>query len=147
MKLSTKGRYATRAMLDLALNFGNEPVLSKDIARRQGISEKYLERILSVLKTAGLVKSIRGFKGGYYLSRKPHIITLKDIIFAVEGSISPVECLDDSKLCSRYQTCATYEIWSSLKKSIINILESTTLEDLIKIHQRKNKDKVLMYNI
>lgn len=147
MKLSTKGRYATRAMLDLALNFGNGPVLSKEIARRQGISEKYLERILSVLKTAGLIKSSRGFRGGYYLSKDPQSITLKDIIFAVEGSISPVECLDDSKLCSRRQTCATYEIWLRLKDSIINILESTTLADLIKIYQRKNKNKVLMYNI
>ena len=147
MKMSTKGRYALRAMLDLALNYKNGHVLLKDIARRQGISEKYLERILSILKAANLIKSSRGFKGGYYLLKDPHAVTLKDIIFAVEGSISPVECLDDSQFCSRCQVCATYEIWLKLKNSIINILESTTLADLIKIYQQKNRNKVLMYNI
>jgi Rrf2 family protein len=143
MKMSTKGRYASQAMLDLALNFGDGPVLLKDIARRQGISQKYLERILSMLKTTGLVKSNRGFKGGYYLSRDPQTITLKDIIFAVEGPVSPAECLEDIKFCSRRQSCATYEIWMRLKKAIIDILESTTLSDLIKIYQQKNKNESL----
>ena len=148
MKLSTRGRYAPRAMLDLALNYGKGPVSLKNIARRQEISEGYLEHIMAVLRSAGLVQSTRGSRGGFNLAKLPKEIKLSQIIQAVEGSISPVACVDDSKLCNRADGCVTHEIWKKVKKAILEVFDSITLEDMVKMQKKKlPEQKDRMYYI
>ena len=148
MKLSTKGRYAPRAMLDLALNYGKEPMSLKNIGRRQEISERYLEHIMITLQSAGLVQSTRGSRGGFSLAKLPKEIKLSQIIQAVEGSISLVACVDDPKLCNRVDTCVTHEIWKKLKKAMLKVFDSVTLEDMVKMQKKKlSKQKDRMYYI
>lgn len=137
MKLSTKGRYAARAMLDLALNFNKKPVMLKDIARRQDISVRYLENIMAKLVSAGLVHGLRGKNGGFCLIKTPSKITLKDVVCVVEGSVSPVHCIDIPASCARAKTCITYDIWKQLRKAIIDILSSYTLKDMVEMHKKK----------
>ncbi|MCX8126365.1 MAG: Rrf2 family transcriptional regulator, partial [Dehalococcoidia bacterium] len=105
MKLSTRVRYGMRAMVDLSAHYGERPQLIRDIARRQGISQHYLEQIIIVLKSAGLVKSIRGAKGGIILARAPSQIKLSEVMKVLEGSTAPVECVDDAAVCSRSPSC------------------------------------------
>ncbi len=137
MKLTTKGRYGTRLMLDLALHFGEKPVFLKDAAKRQEISEKYLWHLIPPLKNAGLITSVRGAHGGYSLARTPDQITLKEILLAVEGPISFVSCVGDPSACERSETCATKDIWSEISEKFMHILESVTLEDIAE--KQKNK--------
>ena len=117
MKLSTKGRYGTRAMIDIALYKESGSTLLKDIASRQGISLKYLDHILSSLRKAGLIKNVRGKGGGYSLTRPAAQITLCDIIVAVEGSLSPVECVDDPEYCKKIATCSAHDAWPARPNS------------------------------
>ncbi len=131
MKLSTKGRYGTRAMLDIAQHNSRGPTLMKDISKRQAIAPKYLDHILSALRKANLLKNTRGKGGGYTLSRPASMITLKDIIEAVEGSLTPVECVDNPSFCDRMYTCPTREVWEKLKQAIGDVLSATTLESLL----------------
>ncbi len=147
MRLSTKGRYGVRAMLDLALNFGKEPVLLRNIATRLEVSEKYLEHCMSSLRNAGLVRSIRGSRGGYILAKLPSEIRLSVIIEVLEGSMAPVECVDDSEICQRTNLCVTRDIWVKIKEAIDNILESTTLEDLAERRKGKESSNAAIYNI
>mgnify|MGYP002588742216 CR=1 FL=1 len=107
MKVSTRGRYALRLMLDLALNNTGEPVRLKDVAKRQEISEKYLEQIISILNKAGFVKSVRGPAGGYSLKRKPEEYTVGMILRLTEGSLAPVDCVEDGADCGREDQCVT----------------------------------------
>ena len=147
MKLSTKGQYGARAMVDLALYYGHGPILLKDIAQRQEVSEKYLEHIITSLKVAGLVKSIRGAHGGYMLAKPAAEIKLSQIIISLEGSLAPVECVDDPELCSRAEFCVTRDIWSKLKRAMDEILESINLKDLAEQQKRKEQNKKILYNI
>jgi Rrf2 family cysteine metabolism transcriptional repressor len=135
--LSTKGRYASRAMLELALHYGQGPVLLRKISQRQAISERYLERLMTALITAGLVISTRGKQGGFRLARPPKEIRLSQIIQATEGSLSPVFCVDDPGQCNRTQTCVTHTIWEKLKKEMFELLDSITLEKMVALHQEK----------
>ncbi|MDD5454714.1 MAG: Rrf2 family transcriptional regulator [Candidatus Ratteibacteria bacterium] len=147
MKLSTRGRYAARAMLDLAIHEAEEEiVLLKDIAKRENISERYLENIMRTLALNGLVISVQGRNGGFCLAKRPQEIKLSQIIRAVEGSMSPVVCIDNPKSCKRTSFCVTREIWVKVKKAMFNVLDSMTLEDMVKM--QKNKLKITnMYNI
>ena len=147
MKLSTKGRYGARAMVDLALYYGQGPVLLKDIAQRLEVSEKYLEHIITSLKVVGLVKSIRGAHGGYMLAKPLAEIKLSQIITSLEGSLAPVECVDDPELCSRVELCVVRDVWSKLKKATDEILESISLKDLAEQQKRKVQNKKTIYNI
>jgi len=131
MKLSTKTRYGTRAILDLAEHYGEGPIFVKDIARRQGISKKYLDHIIAALKTAGLVKSFRGAHGGYVLAKDPSSIKLSEVIQALEGPLAPVDCVDDPSICPRSPYCIAIEVWASIKGAIFNVLDSLTLQDLV----------------
>jgi Rrf2 family cysteine metabolism transcriptional repressor len=135
MKLSTKGRYGARAMLDLALHYTEEggPISLGAIAQRQGISEEYLEQIFSTLRKAGLVESVRGAQGGYRPGRAPEKITVGDILRALEGSLSPVDCADDSKNpgCERYDECVMRDVWRKMRDSINSAVDSITLADLV----------------
>lgn len=137
MKISTKGEYGLRAMVDLANHYGEGPVLLKDIAERQDISKKYLDHLVSTLRTAGLVRSIRGARGGYLLARQPKEIKLIEIIQTLEGSVSPFECVDNLTICKKTKSCVTREIWQRVKKAIFDVLDSTTLASLVKGNQNK----------
>jgi len=137
MKLSTRGRYGARAMLDLAIHYGKGPLLLKDIARRQGISERYLEHIMTTLVSAGLAQSMKGQHGGFSLAKLPKEIKLSQVIQAAEGTIALVSCVDDSKLCNRVDVCVTHEIWNKLKKAMIEVLNSITLGDMVKMRKKK----------
>jgi Rrf2 family protein len=147
MKLSTKGRYGTRAMLDLALHHGEGPIQLRDIASRQQISERYLEQLVLTLKAGGLLKSIRGAKGGFTLSKPPSEIKLIDIVQTLEGSICPVACIDDPESCSRVDECVTRDIWGDLGRAMTQVLESQTLQDLVTRHKEKEQTKKAMYYI
>ena len=138
MKLSTKGRYAARAMLDLALHATDSPVLIKDISEREDISKLYLKQLLVPLRVAGLVRTIRGANGGFILARPPSEIRLIDIIQSVEGSTAPVECVDDDSVCQRSSLCVTREIWTEMKNAVDNVLKSITLQDLVDRHKRND---------
>lgn len=132
MKISTKGRYALRLMLDIALDRSGEPVRIKDIAARQEISEKYLEQIISVLNKAGLVRSIRGSQGGYLLTREVDKYTAGMILRVTEGSLAPVSCLDDEvNTCERQSMCATLRLWQMLNTAICDVVDKVTLADLM----------------
>lgn len=147
MRLSTKGRYGARAMLDLALNFGEGPILLRDIARRQEVSEKYLEHSITALRKAGLVRSVRGARGGYVLAKSPSQIRLSEIMQVLEGSMAPAECVDDPHICQRAQLCVTRDIWAKIKEAIDDILESITLRDMVERQNRKRNSKTIVYNI
>jgi len=138
MKLSTKGRYGTRAMLDLARHYGEGAILARDIAARQHISERYLEHLLIALKAGGLVRSLRGAHGGFTLAMPPSEIRVSDIVRALEGSVAPVDCVDDSALCPRSETCVTRDVWVDMKRAINSILDSTTLQDLLQRQAQKD---------
>lgn len=147
MKLSTKGRYGTRALIDLALHQGNEPARLKDIARRQEIPLQYLEHLITPLKAGGLIKSTRGPKGGISLTRLPQDIKLSDIIQLLEGSLAPAECVDDPASCSRSSACVSREVWCEIKAAVDGVLDSKTLQDLAERQRDKEEAEVTMYYV
>ena len=137
MLVSTKGRYALRTMVDLAVHGDGEPVKIKDIANRQGISGKYLEQIISILSRAGYVRSIRGNQGGYYLSKPAAEYTVGMILRVTEGSLAPVDCLSgEDNPCTRQLDCVTLRLWRELDEAIKGVVDRYTLEDLVQ--WRKN---------
>jgi len=139
VKLSTKGRYVTRALLDLACHCKGGVVPLKDIARRQEISLYYLEHLVTPLIAAGIVRSLRGPSGGIQLAKSPHKIRLSEVIRLVEGgSLILVECIDNPEICSRSQLCITREIWAELERAMSEVLESTTLQDLVERQEQAN---------
>jgi Rrf2 family protein len=146
MKLSTKGRYGTRAMIDIAAHAEKGPCVMKDISRRQDISPKYLDHILSALRRAGLIKNIRGKGGGYILAKSASAINLKEIIEAVEGSLAPVECVNNPALCDRSVTCPTIEVWQKVREAVEGVLADVTLESLVDL-QKKKEPSSLQYVI
>ncbi len=145
MKISTKGRYALRLMLDLALE-KEQIVKLKDVAERQEISVKYLEQIISVLQKAGYVRSMRGPGGGYTLSKKPEEYTVGMILRQIEGSLAPVACLDEEpNLCERSGACVTLRLWQMLYDAINGVVDKVTLGDLVEWEKeiRGNMDYVI----
>ena len=144
MRISTKGRYAIKLMLDLATNDNGEPIRLKDVARRQEISEKYLEQIISVLNKAGYVKSVRGPQGGYSLQRRPEEYTVGMILRLTEGSMKPVACLEDEpNQCSRAGECVTLHLWKMLDEAIEGVLDKVTLQDLKDWYEQMGNDYVI----
>jgi len=137
VKLSTKVRYAMRAMLELALQDGVPSVSSRDVAARQEVSEKYVGQLLAQLRTAGLVHSVRGQGGGFRLARPPAEISLLDIVLVFEGTLAPVPCVDEPDLCARASGCVTRDLWCELKDSIEKPLKRRTLADLVRRHRSK----------
>ena len=145
MKLSTRARYGTKALLELALHRGEEPVLLKDIAQRQQIPLPYLEHLISPLVQAGIVKTTRGTRGGVSLLRPPEEIILSEVIQLLEGSIAPVECVDNIKTCPRTDLCVTHDIWDEIKEAISKVLESVTLQDLVERQKQKEQPDMLKH--
>lgn len=139
MKISTRGRYALRLMLDLALNDSDQYITIKSISERQEISGKYLEQIISVLSRAGYVKSIRGAQGGYKLAKPAEEYTVGMILRLIEGSLAPVACMDDEKnQCTRCEKCATLGVWEKINKAVSDVVDNITLADLAE-EQRSKK--------
>ncbi|MDR2044072.1 MAG: Rrf2 family transcriptional regulator [Clostridium sp.] len=146
MKISTKGRYSVRIMLDLALHNTGESVKVKDIAARHGLSEKYLEQIIAVLNKAGYVRSIRGAQGGYRIAGSPEGYTIGMILRLTEGSLAPVACLEDnSGQCERCDTCETLEVWKDLYQAINQVVDGVTIADLVE--SRDKRLEALDYSI
>jgi Rrf2 family protein len=141
MKLSTRGRYGVRLMLELALHYGEGPILLKDIAERQGISEKYLWQLINPLKTTGLVNSLRGARGGYMLGKAPEAISLKEILRILEGTLCLVDCVDNPALCERSLSCISRDIWGEASKNMQQTLEDTTLAAMVERQKEKLKNE------
>ncbi|MBO5208584.1 MAG: RrF2 family transcriptional regulator [Lachnospiraceae bacterium] len=132
MKISTKGRYALRLMLDLATYNNGEPISLKDVAKRQQISDKYLEQIIAVLNKAGYVRSIRGAQGGYLLKKAPSEYTVGMILRLTEGDLAPVSCVgDESDECDRRDCCVTVRIWERIYNAVNDVVDSITLADML----------------
>jgi Rrf2 family protein len=146
MKMSTKGRYGLRVMLELALRHGSGPIMMSVIAQSQDISRKYIHSLLTSLKAAGLVRSVRGAGGGYVLATEPSKILLSDVVQALEGAFFPVDCVGDSTLCDRSDFCVTREVWSELGIAIEKVLSKMTLEQLAS-KQRAKLTERLMFHI
>lgn len=139
MKISTKGRYALRMMLDLALHDAGEAIPIKIIATRQEISEKYLEQIIALLTRAGFVASTRGARGGYRLTRLPEEYTVGMILRLTEGGLAPVSCLEYGALpCERASSCATLFVWKKLNDAISDVVDHITLADLVEVERAQN---------
>jgi Rrf2 family protein len=141
MKLSTRGRYGVRLMLDLALHYGEGPILLKDIAQRQEISEKYLWQLINPLKTTGLVNSLRGAHGGYVLGKSPEAISIKVILQVLEGPLCLVDCVDNPAICGRSLSCISRDIWGEASKNMQQTLEDTTLAAMVERQKEKLKNE------
>ena len=137
MKISTKGRYVLRMLLDLAEHRGEGYIALKDIAKRQGISKKYLEQIIPLLNNTDILVASRGYQGGYMLAKSPDMYTVWDILRITEGSIAPVSCLQGgSSVCDRDDQCMTLYVWEGLEKVIAEYLDSITLQDILDRHRK-----------
>ena len=137
MKLSTKGKYGVKAMVDLAINFGKSPISIKNISMRQHISEYYLEQLFSQLRKAKLIKSVRGAQGGYILNKEPKEITVSDVFDVLEGPIEISDCIE-GEVCSNSSCCASRLLWEKLKESIDNVTKTMTLQDMIDDYNSMN---------
>ena len=144
MKLSTRTRYGIRAILELAENYGKGPLPLKTIARHQELSVKYLEQLMIVLKSAGLVQSVRGSKGGYILAKTPSQIKVSDCFNCLEGPVITSECVDNNSFCPRTADCVARELWAEVQNAITVVLQSITLQNLV---DRAKENKVLDYQI
>ena len=143
MKISTKGRYALRVMVDLAIYENGSYIALKDIAQRQEISLKYLEQIMRLLSATQFVRSARGAQGGYKLTKSAAQITAKEILVATEGNLSCVGCVDDPDSCERCSHCATNQFWKGLSDTIDQYLSSYTLKDIADEYQKNNYDYII----
>ena len=144
MKLSTRTRYAMRAALELADNFGKGPLQTRVIAQNQEISVKYLEQLMAALKSAGVVRSQRGAKGGYMLSESPDKIKLSDVFDIFEGPVLTVECVSNENYCARAAECIARQVWCEVQVAIKKVLESITLQDAL---NRAKTGKLTNYQI
>ena len=148
MKISTRGQYGTRLLLDLALSQEQEPVLLRDIARRQNIPLAYLKHLVPPLVSAGILRSARGAGGGLLLARPPEQIKLNEVVSLLEGPIAPVDCLSDPAVCRRSGFCAPQDMWRKLQTAMIDALESFSLRELMENQKEKDaRPAGAMYNI
>ena len=134
-------------MLELASRYGEGPIELKEIAKKESISLKYLEQVINPLRTDGLVKAIRGAKGGYSLARPPSEICLHDIIEILEGPLNLVDCLADPKACQKVASCVTREIWKEVSDAVSQVFHSVTLEDMVNRRKEKEKNNSPTYQI
>lgn len=135
MKMSTRGRYGLRLMVELAVRYGQGPVLVDVLARSQDISANYVHLLLAALKTAGLVRATRGPNGGFELARPPSATSALDVVVALEGSVAPVDCITDGTCCARARICSTRDLWVDLAHAVEGVLGTHTLESLARRQQ------------
>lgn len=147
LKVSTKGRYGLRAIVDLAVNDKEGQVSLKSIAERQGLSDNYLEQLFASLKKSGIIKSVRGAQGGYMLSKPAERITVGDVLRSLEGTLCPVDCidLDVPTGCDRADVCVTAPVWIKLRDKINEVVDSFTIADLVKDFENKIKNDYIYY--
>ena len=146
MRISTKGRYGVRAMFDLAMHNKDNAIALKSVAKREHISEKYLEHLFASLKKAGLIHSVRGAQGGYRLAHPPEEITLGDIIRVLEGPVTPSECVtDESEVCDRMAECVMHSVWCRIRTQIDEVLDNITLADVCEEQRALQKDGYMFY--
>jgi len=145
MKLSSRSRYGLRAILELAAEYGNGPLQIGTIAEREDISNKYLEQLISLLKSSGLVRSVRGPRGGYELTRPPMEVKLDEVFLTLEGPPIGVECLDHPDYCPRCMDCVTRQVWNQMQDAMLGVLRSITLQDLV--DRAKKSDQANHYQI
>jgi Rrf2 family protein len=139
MKLSTRTRYGMRALLELAIANNTGPLQIKVIAERQKISNKYLEQLVAILKTAGLVRSIRGPHGGYVLAAPPEEIKLSEVFRTLEGPVLTTECVEDASVCPNSADCVTRKLWVEMDEAILGVLENKTLLDLVEMAEKSKQ--------
>lgn len=147
MKISTKGRYALRMIVDLAESGSDDYVALKEIAERQNISKKYLEQIVPILTRGGILSTNRGYQGGYRLSRNPSLITCGEVLRLTEGSLAPIACLEngvDNIDCERKDECMTLPLWIGLSRVINNYLDGITVQDIIDQHNNLGADEYMI---
>lgn len=142
MKISTKGRYGLRILMDLAIHHSDKPRLIRDIAKSQQISEKYISRLVIALRKAGMIRSVRGVNGGFHLAMKPEDITLLDVIEVMEGPLSIVDCVSTPKRCNLSENCAPRKIWCKLNEDIRELMRGTTLADIIMAYNSQNPQDI-----
>lgn len=147
MKISTKGRYGLRAMVDLAVNSVTDHVALKSIAERQSISEGYLEHVFSMLKKAGLVKSIKGAQGGYILADKPSNISVGNILRVLEGDLSVVDEKSNPSGNNSLEDCIRFNVWEIIDKSVNSVVDGITLEELAQEYKKMENSEAIMYYI
>jgi Rrf2 family protein len=146
MKVSTKGRYGLRVMIELAARYGNGPVMMDTISNCVGVSRKYLYNLLTTLKTAGLVRAVRGAGGGFELTRKPADMTANEVVQTLEGPLTLVHCIEEGRSCERIESCASREVWLEMGNALDKVLSAFTLEQLAERQHAKSSEP-LMYNI
>jgi len=144
MKLSTRTRYGMRAILELAENYGRGPLQLRIIARDQEVSVKYLEQLMAILKSAGIVRSIRGSRGGFVLAKPPGQIRVSDCFNCLEGPVITAECVEDESYCTRANNCVARQIWAEMQNAIMGVMQSVTLQNLV---DRAKSNKVSDYQI
>ncbi len=144
MKVSMKSDYSLRAVLDLAGHCGQGPIQSADIAARQSIPEPYLEQLLTILRKAGLIKSVRGPQGGHMLARPPEQISVGNVIGALEGSMAPIQCVDTGDSCAMSSACAQRELWKEINEITQRILDTTSIASLLE-RESARKRKAMFY--
>jgi len=147
MRLSTRTRYGTRLLFELAYNYGKGPVLLRDIARRQNISEKYLSKIIILLRSAGIVTSFRGAKGGYTLAKAPSEIRMREVVNVLEGDMAFLDCVKDASSCENMRRCPTRDFWCGMERAVNNYLESETLDTVVENYKRKTGEAGEVYYI
>ena len=138
MKVSTKGDYGVRALVELAHHFGEGPTQSAEIAARQEIPEPYLDQLLTTLRRAGFIRSVRGPQGGHALIRKPDEVRLSEVMIALEGSLAPIACVDDPKACTRSGGCVGRDVWTRVRDTTVEILDNVTIADLAEKEREYN---------
>ena len=147
MRISTKARYGTRVMVELAMNYGNGPLRVREMAKRQGLSAKYIEQLIASLKGAGLVNAVRGVHGGYSLAKPPARISLLEVFERLEGSLNQLECRGCPGSCARDEACVTRDIWTEMRRAVAGVLESVTLEDMSARTRAQERAASAMYYI
>lgn len=135
--MSTKGRYGVRAMVHLAVHYSQGPLPVREIAEKMDVSAKYLDHLMTALRMAGLIRSIRKAHGGYILTRSPKEIRLSEVVKVLEGSLAPVDCVDDARACHQADFCATIDLWKRMQEAMNNVLESTTLDEMAQKQKMK----------
>jgi Rrf2 family protein len=140
VKVSTKGDYGVRALVELAHHFGQGPLQSAEIAARQEIPEPYLDQLLTSLRRAGFIRSVRGPQGGHALIRAPEEVRLSDVMTALEGSLAPIACVDDPEACTKTGGCVQREVWERVRDATVHVLESVTIGDLAEKERQYNRN-------
>jgi Rrf2 family cysteine metabolism transcriptional repressor len=144
MKLSTRTRYGIRAILELAEHYGEGPLQLRIIAHDQGVSIKYLEQLMAMLKSAGIVKSVRGSKGGYVLAKSPALVKVSECFECLEGTVITTECVDSNSYCERKNNCMARQLWADVQNAVMGVLESMTLQSIV---DRSKNNKAIHYHI